>query len=120
MKNSIYFSATLGMAFLSIRFIGLFIDLTYNQLFLIIGSGILLLVTLPLYLIDRKRYRKKKQSILKTFQNGEKIDINKEEKIKQSYNYPSFRKQKSGLTWSGGSVHGSSAKRGSKRRFLKH
>ena len=58
MKNSIYFSATLGIVFLSIRFVGLFIDLTYNDLFLIIGAGILVFVTLPLYIVEQKKYLK--------------------------------------------------------------
>ena len=120
MKSSIYYSATLGMAFLSIRFVGLFIDLTHKDLFLIIGLGILLLVTLPLYLTERRRYDKKKQIIFKTFNKGGKIDKNNKKKPLQKSEYPSFRKQKSGLTWTGGSVHGSSAKRGSKRGFLKH
>ncbi|MCA0931656.1 hypothetical protein LCM02_04270 [Lutimonas saemankumensis] len=120
MKSSIYYSATLSMAFLSIRFVGLFIDLTHKDLFLIIGLGILLLVTLPLYLTERRRYDKKKQIIFKTFNKGGKIDKNNKKKPLQNSEYPSFRKQKSGLTWTGGSVHGSSAKRGSKRGFLKH
>ena len=120
MKNSIYYSATLGLAFLSIRFIGLFIDLSHKDLFLIIGLAILLLVTLPLYLADRKRYLEKKRTILKNY-NKEVVNDNTDKKrIRQKSDYPSFRKQKSGLTWSGGSVHGSSANRGSKRRFLKH
>ncbi|WKK67426.1 hypothetical protein [Lutimonas zeaxanthinifaciens] len=119
MKNSIYFSATLGIVFLSIRFAGLFIDLTYNDLFLIIGSGILVFVTLPLYIVEQKKYFKKKQSILKTFKK-ESQTVKAKDKKKQSTDYPSFRKQKSGLTWGGGNIHGSVAKRGSKRGFLKH
>ena len=67
MRNSIYFSAILGLAFLAIRFIGLFIEFRNTELFLFIGLGILLLVTLPLYLIERLRYKKKKASILKKY-----------------------------------------------------
>lgn len=120
MKNAIYFSATLGLAFLSIRFIGLFIDITYNDLVLLIGSGILLLVTLPLYLAEQNRYKKRKESILKSFQNENQTRKSKEKKTKLHSDYPTFRKQKSGLTWGGGNIHGSNAKRGSKRGFLKH
>lgn len=120
MKNAIHLSATLGLAFLSLRFIGLFIDLTYNDQFLMIGLGVLLLVTLPLYLTERNRYKKMKESILKSFQKENKKEKNKERKTEQRPDYPTFRKQKSGLTWGGGNVHGSGAKRGSKRGFLKH
>lgn len=119
MKNSIYLSASLGLALLSIRFIGLFIDLSYNDLFLYIGAGILLLFTLPLHLAEKKRYKKKKDSILNSFEKENKNHKRKGEKIKKSTEYPSFRKQKSGLSWGGGNIHGSTAKRGSKRGFLK-
>lgn len=120
MKNAIHFSGVLGLTFLVLRFIGLFIDNNYNELFLWIGTGILFLVTLPLYLTERNRYKKKKQAILKSFVKDNRKGEAKEHKIKQGTDYPSFRKQKSGLTWGGGNIHGSNAKRGSKRGFLKH
>jgi hypothetical protein len=120
MRNSIYFSAILGLAFLAIRFIGLFIELNNAELFLFIGLGILLLVTLPLYLIERLRYEKKKASILKKHRGKSPTRNLKKTEIKHNPDYPSFRKQKSGLTWGGGNIHGSSAKRGSKRGFLRH
>jgi hypothetical protein len=120
MRNSIYFSAILGLAFLAIQFIGLFIELDHTHLFLLIGSGILLLVTLPLFLIERLRYKKMKASILKKYQGKSRTKNTKESKIKHIPDYPSLRKQKTGLTWGGGNIHGSSAKRGSKRGFLKH
>lgn len=40
-------------------------------------------------------------------------------KKKKGVEYPSFQKQKSGLTWGGGNVHGANAKRGTKKGFLK-
>jgi len=119
MRNSIYFSAILGLAFLAIRFIGLFIEVSNSNLYLFIGTGIILLVTWPLYLIERFRYKKKKASILKKYQ-GEHLTKNvKDLKKKDNPDYPSFRKQKRGLSWGGGNIHGSNAKRGSKRGFLK-
>ena len=120
MRNSIYFSAILGLAFLAIRFIGLFIEFRNTELFLFIGLGILLLVTLPLYLIERLRYKKKKASILKKYKGKSRTSNLEETEIKHNPDYPSFRKQKTGLTWGGGNIHGSSAKRGSKRGFLRH
>ena len=120
MRNSIYFSVILGFAFLAIRFIGLFIEFNHTELYMFIGLGILLLVTLPLYIIQRIKYNNKKASILKKYQdnnNGKNVkDLNK----KDSPQYPSFRKQKRGLSWGGGNIHGSTAKRDSKRGFLKH
>jgi len=120
MRNSIYFSAVLGLAFLAIRFIGLFIEVSHAKLFLLLGIGILVMVTLPLYFIERSRYKKMKAAILKKYQGGPGIREVKKPKNKHASNYPSFRKQKSGLTWGGGNIHGSNAKRGSKKRFLNH
>ena len=120
MRNSIYFSAVLGLAFLAIRFIGLFIELNHTELYLFIGSGILLLVTLPLYLIQRIRYKNKKASILKKYQGKHGHRNIKNPNKKDVPEYPSFRKQKRGLSWGGGNIHASTAKRNSKRGFLKH
>ena len=119
MRNSIQLTAVMGFAFLVIRFVGLFIDIRYKELFLILGAGILLLVTLPLYLLERRRYNNKKASILKKYQGEQDYKRKNDNKKKDNPDYPSFRKQKTGLTWGGGSVHGSRAKRGSKRGFLK-
>lgn len=119
MRNSIYFSAILGLIFLAIGFIGFFIELSDAKLFLFIGLGMLFVVALPLYIIESLRYQKKKASILKKYQGVHRIRrVNKIRK-KQNPDYPSFRKQKSGLTWGGGNIHGSTAKRGTKREFLK-
>lgn len=119
MRNSIFFSAILGLAFLGIRFIGLFIELSNAKLYLFIGLAILLLVTWPLYLIERFIYKKKKASILKKYQGKHPVKDLKKTKNKRTPDYPSFRKQKRGLTWGGGNIHGSTAKRGAKRGFLK-
>lgn len=120
MKHAISFSAIIGLAFLSIRLVGLFVDLPYNNLFLILGLGILLLVTLPLYLLEQSRYAKMKESILRDYKKEKTTDKKEGIKKKTDVNYPAFRRQKSGLTWRGGSVHGSSAQRNERKGFLKH
>ena len=110
----------LGFVFLVLDFNGFVIGESHDDLFLYLGLGILLLVTLPLHFLERYNYNKRKESIIKTYKTkkGPKkvTGNNKGSKV----NYPSFRKQKSGLTWGGGNIHGSSAKRGAKRGFLKH
>ena len=118
MKNSIYFTVLLGVIFLVIHFISMFLELGYNDLFLIIGLGILLVITLPLFYLDRYRYTKQKKFINKPFQQEKGNIKGKEVKKTETHKYPSFRNQKSGLTWGGGNVHASDAKRGSKRGFL--
>ena len=52
MRSLIYFSGVVGLGLLLVRFVGLFFDLTYDDLFFNLGLGILLAITLPLYLID--------------------------------------------------------------------
>lgn len=122
MKVSFYFSLILGIAFLTLRFIGLFLDLTYN-LFLALGLFLLLGVSLPLHLYERYRYRQKMNEIIRDHKikgskakSSEKKPGSSEKKIQE---YPSFRNQKQGLNWGGGNIHGSAATRGSKRSFLK-
>jgi hypothetical protein len=123
MKVSFYFSLILGITFLTLRFIGLFLDLTYNNLLLALGLFLLLGVSLPLYLYERYRYRQKMNEIIQDHQikgskakSSEKKPGSSKKKIEE---YPSFRNQKQGLKWGGGNIHGSAAKRGSKRSFLK-
>ncbi len=120
MKNSIYFTVMLGVILLVIHFISLFLELGYSDLFLIIGLGILLVITLPLFYLDRSRYTKQKKQIIKSFQQEKGNLKRKKAKKAETPKYPSFRQQKSGLTWGGGNIHGSGAKRGSKRGFLNH
>lgn len=123
MKVSLYFSIILGISFLTLRFIGLFLDLTYNNELLILGLALLLGVSLPLYLIDRRRYRQKIKKIIENSKLNypEKNTSGKRKKSddRTVREYPSFRNQKQGLKWGGGNIHGSTASRGSKRGFLK-
>jgi len=123
MRVSLYLSLILGIAFLTLRFIGLFLDLTHNNIFLALGLFLLLGVGLPLYLFDQYRYRQKMNEIIRDHQikdsktkASEKKPGFSEKKIRE---YPSFRNQKQGLKWGGGNIHGSTASRGSKRGFLK-
>ena len=126
MRLLLYSSIILGITFLTLRFIGLFLDLTHNDLFLALGLG-LLIVALPLYLIMKKQYQKKVENILKDYGGDKKRDsssaaeksTSKENDKKKDVDYPSFRSQKQGLKWGGGNIHGSTATRGSKRSFLK-
>ena len=127
MRLLLYSSIILGITFLTLRFIGLFLDLTHNDLFLALGLGLLVVVALPLYLIMKKQYQKKVENILKEYGGDKKRDsssteeksTSKENDKKKDVDYPSFRSQKQGLKWGGGNIHGSTATRGSKRSFLK-
>ena len=120
MRNSIYISAIFGLISLAIGSVGFLIEFSNAKLFLLLGICILLLVSLPLYFTERSKYKKKKASILKKYQGEHTARALKKTKKKHNPDYPSFRKQKSGLTWGGGNIHGSTAKRGSKRGFLNH
>ena len=123
MQVSFYFSLILGITFLTLRFIGLFLDLTYNNLLLALGLFLLLGVSLPLYLYERYRYRQKMNEIIQDHKIKDSKAKSSEKKPgsskKETHEYPSFRNQKQGLKWGGGNIHGSAATRGSKRSFLK-
>ncbi len=129
LRISLYISVILGVTFLTLRFIGLFLDLTYNDLFLILGLTLLLAVALPLSLLLKSQYQKKVKRILREYESGDPDDPRSEKEThpgtsdqdqgKKDVDYPSFRNQKQGLKWGGGNIHGSTATRGSKRSFLK-
>ncbi len=123
MKVSFYFSIILGIAFLTIRFIGLFLDLAYNDWYLALGLFFLFAVGLPIYLMDSYRYRQKKKRIIQKYQikNSKKKTFRQEAKSSnaKTNDYPSFRNQNQGLKWGGGNIHGAGATRGAKRSFLK-
>ena len=123
MKKAIYISAFLGVLFILISYIGIKLELYFIHWSLPLGIGLLLIVALPLFIIDyvdRSRKMKKdrnRQTLDKKFHTNKS---SKETKKKSVESYPTFSRKKSGLEWGGGNIHGSSAKRGSKRGFLNH
>lgn len=120
MKKATYLSAVLAILFLTISLIGFYLDQNYYNLLLPLGIGILLLVTLPIILIQfRDRSKKMKPQTDQRQIHKKKItSTGQNTNEKNAALYPSFGKRRSGLTWGGGNIHGSTAKRGSKRRFL--
>lgn len=123
MKKAIYISASLGAFLILISYIGTKLDLNLIYWTLPLGIGFLLIVALPLFIIDYVD-RLKKVNKERNFQSYDKKsqadDSSKQTKKKPIKDYPSFSQRKSGLEWGGGNIHGSSAKRGSKRGFLRH
>jgi hypothetical protein len=119
-KNATYISALLGILLVVISLIGVSLGQNYQNLLLPLGIGILLLVSLPLILMQfrdhsKKMKRENKQYHINKKQNkGSATKPNK----KSVPAYPSFGERKSGLHWGGGNIHASTAKRGSKKRFL--
>ena len=118
MKNAAYVSFIFSIALLVISFVGSLIEMDNVELFLYGGLGMLVLISLPLFLLEKRAYNKTKREILKEFKNNEKHDHSPETKKNKKLNYPSFRKQKSGLTWGGGNIHASSAKREAPKKAL--
>ncbi|MGI9530741.1 hypothetical protein [Lutimonas sp.] len=120
MRAAIYISGILGLVFFTIACIGYLIDLSNYNLYFILSFSLFFLAAFPLYLIEHFQYNKRKDDILKRYKN--KKDIKKEalRDKKTDTPYPTFRNKKSGLTWGGGNIHGSTAKRGAKKGFMKH
>lgn len=120
MKKATYISVFIGLLFLTISFIAFLFDQNFYNLLLPLGIGILLLISLPLFFIQLGNQSKKTRTRSKEHQTLKKPKKGSVKKTgeKSVPNYPSFSKRKSGLTWGGGNIHGSSATRGSKKGFL--
>lgn len=123
MKKAIYISAYLGTFLAIISYIGIKFQLDFIHWSLPLGIGLLLIVALPLFIIDYyDRSRKNKKDKIK-HSLDKKVDhrhASKQIKTKSVESYPSFSERKRGLKWGGGNIHGSIAKRGSKKKFLKN
>ena len=121
MKKAIYISALLGAFLVFISYIGIKLELNFIHWMLPLGIGLLLIVALPLFIIDYFD-RSKKMNKDKNYRSlDKKVDhshASTQTKKKSIEGYPTFSQRKSGLEWGGGNIHGSSAKRGSKKKFL--
>lgn len=118
MRTLIYISGILGGLLLVIRLIGAVTDFNYNEVFLISGLALIILVFIPLSIINKYKQNKKIKSIIKSYSNKPAKDNSipsGKSKIKGwNMNNSPYRKRKSGLKWSGGNLHGSNASRGTR------
>ncbi len=92
--------------------------------YVLITVLIIIGLTIVLILVDRYFYNKKIKKIIKEFKGQKKEENISDEKKKLTtkgwgMNDSPFRERKSGLTWGGGNIKGASAKRGTRRSFLK-
>lgn len=123
MKILIYISGLLGFTFLLLRFIGIPMQFELNSVFMILAAVLLLLVFLPLVIIDKIRYDRKINEIIKSHKknNSGELKTQKGESKTKGWNMNNspFRERRSGLTWGGGNIKGANASRGSRRSFRK-
>jgi len=92
--------------------------------FVLITAFVIIGLMIVLFIIDRYLYHKKVKKIIKQYKGFKKKEgvLNKENKATTKgwgMNDSPFRERKSGLTWGGGNIKGASAKRGSRKYFLK-
>jgi len=121
MKKAISISAYLGAFLLIMSYIGIKFELNFMHWSLPLGIGLLLIVAFPLFIIDYfDRAKKSKKGMIK-YPLDKKVDHSDVSKKNKSIEgYPSFSERKRGLKWGGGNIHGSIAKRGTKKKFLKN
>lgn len=123
MKIAIYLSGIAGALLLLVRTIGIIMEFPLNKLFLILGLNFLVLIYFPLLLIDKYRHNKKIDRIIDSHKEMNNNTVQKEKGDSKNkgwgMNNSPFRERKSGLTWSGGNIHGTSASRGKRKSFLK-
>ena len=122
MKHIIYISGILGGILLILRLIGTIADFSFNDLILISGLVLVILVCIPMIIIDRYKNEKKSDHAIESHKDKPSIINVPSDKSKfkgWSMNNSPFRERKSGLNWGGGNIHGSNASRGNRRSFLK-
>lgn len=123
MKTIIYSSGIAGGLFLIIGLIGWVAAVPVATVLLVAGVLLLGLVCFPLIMVNRYRYAKRIDRIIKSYQDTpvkmERLSALKSKFKGWGMNNSPFRERKSGLTWGGGNIKGTSASRGSRRKFLK-
>ncbi len=97
-----------------------------SERFILVGFLLFVVVFLPILLVRDYRQRRKVKRIIESYRTGKKgIDSEGEAGKAASpsgakgwgMNNSPFRERKSGLTWGGGNIKGSEAKRGTRRKF---
>jgi hypothetical protein len=123
MKTAIYISGITGTLLLVFRIIGIMLEFPLNNLLLILGLVLLLIIFLPLLIIERYLNNKKINRIIDSYKEADEKSVPLEKGDSKTkgwgMNNSPFRKRKSGLTWSGGNIKGANATRETKRGFLK-
>lgn len=123
MRSFIYISGILGGLLLAIGLIGTITNFTYNDVFLISGLALIVLIFIPLSTVSRYKQNKNIDKIIASYKGTNKEIIQFEKGKSQTegwgMNNSPFRERKSGLTWGGGNIKGANASRGTRRSFLK-
>ncbi len=107
-----------------------------SERFILIGILLFVVVMLPVLLVREVRQRRKVRRILESHRHRREGESSRKEKEAKSdpgtienqgdtkdprgwgMNNSPFRSRKSGLTWGGGNIKASEAKRGTRRKFL--
>jgi len=92
--------------------------------YVLISIVVIFGLMLIFFLIDKYLYNQRTKRIIqkyKGFNKEKNISDQKKKPITKGWgmNDSPFRDRKSGLTWGGGNIKGASAKRGTRRSFLK-
>jgi len=98
-------------------------DLKLN-IFFFISIVVIFGFMLIFFLIDKYLHNQKIKKIIKKYRGFKKEKNISDQKKKPTtkgwgMNDSPFKERKSGLTWGGGNIKGASAKRGTRRSFLK-
>ena len=125
MRILIYLSGITGSMLILIRILGIFFDFSWNDIILISGIILLGAICIPLTIIRIIRENRKINRIIESYKGKEKekkkSHLEKGETPAKGWgmNDSPYRDRKSGLRWEGGNIKGVTAKRGSRRSFLK-
>lgn len=123
MKNIIVISGVLGGLLLLFRLIGIISEFVYNDLLLVSGLFLVVVVFIPLSIVDRVRQNRKINDIIDSYKgsgkNKEKLAVGDKVTKGWGMNNSPFRDRKSSASWGGGNIKGASVTRSSRKSFLK-
>lgn len=123
MNFAIYISGVLSAILFTGWITTMILGFQMHFLFLIAGLATFLLLFLPMVFLKRREHRKRMDQIIRNYRhrgNGDERSAGKSSgHTGWSMNNSPFRERKSGLSWGGGNIHASEARRGKRRSFLK-
>jgi predicted membrane protein len=121
----IYLSGFLGILLLTLYTLGLFAEKSYNTFILTAAIILIIFIFIPMIWFERYKQNRMIDEIIRSQKMTKKEKINHSnetgKKVKGwSMNNSPFRDRKSGTTWSGGNIHGSIPKRGSRKGLFRN
>jgi len=124
MKIFIYISGISGLLLLTLSIVGIYMEFPLNDIFLLTGIILTVVIFIPFYSIDRYFRKRKIKRIIQAFKDHEikeeQITDRKVETKGLGMSDSVFRTRKAALTSSGENVHAENAAREPRKVLIKN